>query len=253
MSTLYDIPPDALIVDGYTIYYDNKVSAEQTIDEIFYQQVYAFHTNNPASLIIDGGSNIGIATLFFKKCYPAAKIICFEPDPVSFKLLEKNMVVNNLSNVTLFNAALSDIKGKAQFYGQVDVGDPDTRGNSLLPAWGLQRQTSSVIEVDAVPLSDYIQAPVDLLKLDIEGAEQKVLQALGDKLALVKEIILEFHEASAIQSSNSLEATIALLVQQNFAVTLLNKSTDCLPEATKKWAQSIQPTLYHLRALKKAS
>lgn len=253
MSTLYDIPPNALIVDGYTIYYDNKVSAEQTIDEIFYQQVYAFHTNNPAPLIIDGGSNIGIATLFFKKCYPAAKIICFEPDPVSFTLLEKNRAINNLSNVTLFNAALSDTKEKVQFYGQVDVCNPDTRGNSLLPEWGLQRETSSIIEVNAVPLSDYIQAPVDLLKLDIEGAEQKVLQALGDKLALVKAIILEFHEASAIQSSNSLEVTMALLAEQNFDVTILNKSRDCFPGAIKKWARSLQPRLYHLKAVKKAS
>jgi len=244
------ITPHTLEVEGYTIYYDNHASAEQTIDEIFYQSAYAFNAKTKRPRIIDAGSNIGIATLFFKKHYPKANILCFEPDPISFAMLQKNVAINGLKNVTLFNAALSDTQGKLKFYGQVSVENPDTRGNSLLPAWGLQRSTSDSIEVDAVCLHNYINSPIDLLKLDIEGAEQKVLESLKDKLGWVREIVLEFHEADVMKQENNLEATLALLQQHQFTITVLKKNHVCLPDSIKTWVNATQPILYHIKAVR---
>ena len=239
-----------LKIDEYTVYYDNKAAAQQTIHEIFHEQGYVFQASTLTPLIIDAGSNIGIATLFFKKCYPKAKILCFEPDPVAFEILQKNVSMNQLHDVTLYNLALSNRFGKVKFYGQVDVKTPDTRGNSILPGWGLQRPTSCCIEVDATCLSRYIQEPVDLLKLDIEGAEQIVLQELGDKLELVKEIVLEIHEVDVIQPWNHLKTIVQLLEQKHFNVTVIKKTIDCFPKAVQSWVKNNQPQLYYMRAFK---
>src|ERR1700739_2755043 len=66
----------------------------QTIDylfeEIFIGNEYFFESNRPDPVIIDCGANIGFATLYFKKSYPASKIICFEANPYAFEVLKEN-------------------------------------------------------------------------------------------------------------------------------------------------------------------
>src|SRR5438876_9714131 len=74
--------------------------------EIFFDRVYAFPSATPRPLIIDGGANIGLATLFFKRIYPQSRVIAFEADPSIFELLEQNVGSFHLPNVQLVNAAL---------------------------------------------------------------------------------------------------------------------------------------------------
>src|SRR3989344_3801784 len=52
--------------------------------EIFVMENYRFSVDVPNPVIIDAGSNIGMSVCYFKRCYPAAKIAGFEPDPESF-------------------------------------------------------------------------------------------------------------------------------------------------------------------------
>src|ERR1700736_4768148 len=73
--------------------------------EIFFDKVYAFPSVTPRPLIIDGGANIGLATLFFKRIYPQSRVIAFEADPAIFALLEQNIDSFRLSDVRLVNAA----------------------------------------------------------------------------------------------------------------------------------------------------
>lgn len=56
--------------------------------DIFISKEYRFTADNDPPLIFDCGAHIGVSVLYFKKLYPKAKIIAFEPNPVTFKLLE---------------------------------------------------------------------------------------------------------------------------------------------------------------------
>lgn len=242
-----------LIFKGYTIAYDNKVSVEQTLQEIFTDLPYHFTANNGSPFIIDAGSNIGIATLFFKELYPNSKILCFEPDPKAFQLLQENMTNNQIENVSLINAALSSKEGEIDFFGQILVDSPDARGNSIIDTWGLQRTISNTVKVKSVKLSSYINSEVDFLKIDTEGAEQQILEDLAqeNKLSFIKEMAIEVHQSEKMKHFNDIDSISALLKNNKFDIEVIRKNTDeLLPDEVKNWAKKINPILFNITAKK---
>tara|TARA_Y100000310_G_C20597748_1_gene771376 strand:- start:167 stop:736 length:570 start_codon:yes stop_codon:yes gene_type:complete len=151
-----------------------------------------------APLIIDCGGNIGISVIFFKHLYPHAKIIVFEPNKSSFNLLTKNIEDNKLSNVTIINKAISRKRGKVEFYDTPDKAS----SNASLINWQIK---SDLTFVESVLLSDFIKEHIDLLKLDIEGAEGQVIEDLHktNKLKMVNEVICEYHHNISPESTLS--------------------------------------------------
>lgn len=162
-------------------------------NEIFGHEVYYFTADTREPLIIDCGSNIGLALLYFKTLYPKARIIGFEPGPETFPILEKNVMQNHLTNVTIENKAVAKKAGQITFYTSKE--SPAIGGWSVQGSESNQAYQAHTHPVEATPLSLYITQPVDLLKIDIEGAEDDVIEGLAEsgKLSLVKRIILEYH------------------------------------------------------------
>lgn len=165
--------------------------------EIFIRQYYYFGTDAQSPLILDCGANVGMATLYFKWLYPKSHIHAFEPDPSTFALLQKNVSRNNLADVTVHNCALWDEDRQIDFY--VDAGSP----GSLLMSADSSRSSGDAIQVPAMKLSEFIQGPVDLLKLDVEGAEDRVLSDLVSSGAIrfIKQMIIEYHHRSGAKGS----------------------------------------------------
>jgi FkbM family methyltransferase len=162
--------------------------------DIFVRQEYLFRTQNKPPLILDCGANIGLATIYFKWLYPDSEIHAFEPDLDTFNLLKKNIELNNYQNVYLYNAAVSDFNGTLDFY--IDKSRP----GSLVMSTIYDRLPKDKIEVDSISLSDFINGKlngrtVDLLKMDIEGAEHTVLNKIiqCNQLNRFNEVILEYH------------------------------------------------------------
>ena len=162
------------ITDGPNFYIQYK-------DE-FVRQIYGFHSEDGAPLIIDGGSNIGMSVLYFKHLYPDARIIAFEPDPRIFAILQENVSRNHLGNVTLVNAGLGGKPGDVTF-----VPDGMSGGHIGEAAHGVR------VRIEC--LSSYITQPVDFMKLNIEGQELEVLRELemNQLIRNVKELVLEYH------------------------------------------------------------
>ncbi len=176
---------------------------------------YAIDLNNSKPLIIDCGSNIGISILFFKYLYPDSEIHGFEPDPSTFKLLENNILSNNIKNVTINNLALSENNGIIDFY--IDKSHP----GSLIMSTLFDRQPKDKIQVNCIKLSDYLKnlnyKNIDLLKIDVEGAEHEVFKDLIENniISNVKNIILEYHHN--IKGSNpQLGKLLNILENQGF-------------------------------------
>jgi FkbM family methyltransferase len=199
-------------LDGLNLVYDKISDAIGLYDEIFCSKCYDFKVDKPDPYIIDGGGNIGMATLRFLKLYPKARVVTFEPQPEVFKRLQAN-IVNNLysDNVRLVNAALSDVDGEASFNRLVD-GHTDCCA-SLKDAPGMNDK----ITVKTVTLLPYIDRRVDLLKLDIEGSEYETLTRVSeaDLFKMVDRLIIEYHPVRRVGVKNGYFLPLISLLSEN--------------------------------------
>jgi FkbM family methyltransferase len=150
--------------------------------EIFDQQIYRFKAKSETPYIIDGGANIGLSALYFKRLYPQSRIVAFEPDEVIFPVLERNLQTFGHTDVRLLRRALWSKETELNFMSE------GADGGRVAQANDRENQT-----VQAVRLRDYLDEPVDFLKLDIEGAETEVLEDCAECLRNVEHLFVEYH------------------------------------------------------------
>lgn len=187
----------------FKISFSNDEEFERIYEDIFKRNEYPFKTTKETPFIIDCGSHIGLSVLYFKKLYPNAKIVAFEPNPLTFKLLQKNIFQNKLRDVKLINVAVFDKNGNIDFYVDKNTENPWGWGDSAVINKWYSVDTAKTIKVKAITLSQFIKPKVDLLKLDIEGVEERVLRSIEDKLKNIKEIMIEFHGSSTNPKNDS--------------------------------------------------
>lgn len=163
--------------------------------EVFSQHVYYLDLEfDHPPRIIDAGAHVGLATLYFKSIWPEAQIVAIEPNPDLADLLRKNIKDNQLSDVAVLEAALSDHEGHETLHVD-DSWDRWYSSGSLHEfAWNNAADTMPVsvpaVTLDSILADDLI---IDVLKMDIEGAERKVLAAAGENLKKVQHLIMEYH------------------------------------------------------------
>lgn len=199
----------------YQIHYRNGEEYHRLKQEIFTQDLYYFETPTATPVIIDAGAHIGMATLYFKKLYPAARVTAIEPLPQNLELLEQNLWENRLDDVTVVKAALAAQAGHTTLHFDVSKDEWFSTASFSPGAWNGQQKTQSV-SVTTVTVSQYINETVDLLKLDIEGAEQAVLREAEASLPRVKRMLIEFHPIA----HQSLTSLLEFLSELNFKITL---------------------------------
>jgi FkbM family methyltransferase len=180
--------PGSLRLLGADVSYFNPEALAILVTEVLVDQAYYLDLPE-RPFIIDGGANIGLATLLFKRRHPHSQILAFEPDPHTHALCQKNITDNGLADVELVHAALSDREGELLL--SVDPETPGNLGMSTRPVPSLLGRVS----VPARTLSSFIKRRVDLLKLDIEGVEVDVLDetAASGALEQVDQIVMEYH------------------------------------------------------------
>lgn len=201
---------------GYEVHFFDYHTFATLFEELYVAEVYYFSASSPEPLIVDCGSNIGLSVLYFKRLYPKGRVIAFEPDGATFEMLERNVKSNNLPSVTLVKKALCDSVGSVPFYVS-----PEKPGLLVQSMRKENLARSEVTSVESETLSSYLTEPVDFLKMDIEGAEDQVLKDLNEtgKLALVREIVLEYHH-HLTPREDKLGVFLKTLEQTNFGYQL---------------------------------
>jgi FkbM family methyltransferase len=176
--------------------------------DIFERRRYEFRTAAPRPYVVDGGANVGLSVLYFKRLYPAADVVAFEADPAIHALLAENVRAFGLTDVTLVAKALWDADTELEFVAEGSDGGRIRRGQ--------QETIARTIRVPAVRLRPWLGRPVDLLKLDIEGAETAVLLDCEDLLPNVVALFVEYH--SFAHEEQRLDELLGVLRRAGFRV-----------------------------------
>lgn len=185
---------------SYIVKYTNSEEFHTIKSEIFGNQIYNFRTESNVPVIIDCGSHIGISILYFKDLYPQAKIYGFEPNPHIFPILEENVFVNNLKDIEIYNMAVDSQSGRRTMY--IDDENQWYSTSSFKRGSWIGNQITEPVEVNTVNINEILEklvqteGKIDLLKLDIEGAEVSLIKHIQGNLDKVNQIVLEHHPLS---------------------------------------------------------
>jgi FkbM family methyltransferase len=205
---------------GKTLRFVDAASFLSAYRQIFDEETYSFAARASNPLILDCGANIGLSVIYWKQLYPFSRIIAFEPDPDVFEVLTWNCRQRNLADIELVNRAVWKEQGILPFCAEgADAGHLDY-GTSM------DRNRRSV-QVPTVRLRDYLNEPIDLLKLDIEGAEVEVLKDCQWHLDAVRNLFVEYHSFHG--SEQHLDEIFFILKKNGFRVHVKSELVSASP------------------------
>lgn len=178
--------PGEIALGGYRIAYTDLLTLCPQWHDIFVAGSLRFASSSDRPRVLDCGANVGLASLYFKRLYPDARITAYEADPALADLCRRNLAENGARDVAVETAAVWTSTGTVRFQREgADSGAIEGASAGL---------TAPSAAVASVRLRDLLQEPIDLLKLDIEGAERAVLEDCADCLGRVRAMILDLHE-----------------------------------------------------------
>ena len=163
-----------------------------TYEQVFIKEEYDFLVERQPRVIVDAGANIGLASIYFANKYPQAMIIAVEPENSNFELLKEN--VAPYARVVPVHAALWN---KNEEIGVFDPG---------LGKWGFTTETKDFSDASAARCHTVMATTVDqlmarheidridILKVDIEGAEKEVFSDNSSWIQKIDSIIIELHD-----------------------------------------------------------
>jgi len=154
--------------------------------QVFVERQYADDVleRRPMKLIVDAGAHIGFASVFFANKCPEAKVIAIEPSPSNLELLHSNTAP--YPAIQVIHGALWPTEG------QLAIANPEAA------SWAFQVRPDSGANIPAVTIPMLVEAHgrIDLLKIDIEGAEKALFGAPGSPSWLdgIGCVMIELHD-----------------------------------------------------------
>jgi len=209
-------------VPGYEhpIYLRNKTSDWPTFQQLFIREEYKTNLRFTPKNIIDCGVNIGLSVVYFKKQFPDATVVGIEPETSNFRQAKKN--TERLKNVELIQAAVWDKNANLKIVPGQDNGN-----------WSFHVEEIPVADKDSIPavciadlMKQFNMEEIDLLKMDIEGAELEVFQNNYESwLPRTKVLMIETHDQDR---KGTTAPFFARMSQYGFSVTIQGENFVCV-------------------------
>jgi FkbM family methyltransferase len=191
--------------------------------DLFDSQTYEFVAAGDAPRIVDCGAGIGLGVCYFKKIYPQSQITAFEPDPNTFETLKRNCESWGAKDVRLIPKAVWNSDTTVSFARE-----------DFFPGRISERPVGDqILQVQACRLREYLTSTIDLLKLNIEGAEVDVLLDCTDLLGQVQNLVVDYH--SIFERPQRLDTLMELLTKTGFRMQFRS-----FPYSTRPLVQRIQ-------------
>ncbi len=191
--------PTLHLRNGLTLQHGPSDDIWSLFHEIFVERCYAspeFYVPQTEHCVLDCGANIGTFALYLQSVAPGIQVHCFEPASDTRSRLERNRESNHLEkHLTIHPFAVFDHEGelklpKATFAGSASVFGENTSGDAA-------ERVRCITLVQAIELCK--TSHIDLLKVDVEGAELEILEN-ADSVSpaiwpTIERIVVEYHEA----------------------------------------------------------
>ena len=173
-------------------YYKIKIGSQ--FENVFFEKL--FKIIKKGMTIYDIGGSVGIYTIpFANKVGSDGKVFVFEPTQKGCSSIESNLKLNNLQNVTIYPYAVSDINSTSSFYIR-----PDKETHSLFEKTVAPSKIAAHKEIKVKTFTiDYLiekklTSPPNIIKIDTEGAEIKILDGMTKIINSLEYILIEIHK-----------------------------------------------------------
>lgn len=244
LGTLPRHTPTTTKLLGPTLKLVDGPSFTSQYDALFRKQECKFRSSSRTPTVIDCGANVGVSCLYWKSLYPGARITAFEPDPTIYATLKANLEAFGYSDVVALQKAAWIENTQLEFWSE---GADGGRISDLV------NTKKDLVKVDAVRLRDFLDQEIDLLKIDIEGAEIDVVRDCADALGSVKHICVEYHSFTG--RAQRLDELMVALAQAGFRLQLRAElaSTQPFVHSLSHSGMDLQLQVFGVRAEQSAS
>lgn len=212
-------------VDGITMYLNSSDGIVSYV--LFMNKVWepfetflvkSFLKSN--SIFVDIGAHVGYYSLIASSIAKNGKVFSFEPEIENYNILEKNVRVNNFSNIQLYNHAVSDKNKVVNLYlsktyntGDNRLFDDDFDGMS-----GKHKS----VKVKSVSLDNFLNnhLKADIIKMDIQGSEMLALKGMRKLLRRTEKLVVftEFWPRGILATRESPEEFLNILSEEGFMI-----------------------------------
>ncbi len=227
--------PRSIMVQGHLMWLDEKDVLELATNEFYEPTETALLKKElkKGEIFVDIGANIGYYTLIAARLVgPRGKVYAFEPDPVNFRLLEKNIEQNGYLNVVLVNRAVSDNTRSALLYlNKTNMGDHRIYNPG---------EYRDRIPIRTVSLDDYfkkLDKRVHFIKMDIQGAEAKALKGIRSLVKANRRIkmVVEFCGKNLKKCGSDPKQFLSALQKMGFKISEISKSGKSIRSVTASY------------------
>ncbi|WP_424004570.1 FkbM family methyltransferase [Haloarcula salina] len=172
----------------------------------------------PDDVVYDVGANIGLFACFAARALRAGAVVGFEPEPENCARAEENLA-RNAGDTTfeMLRIGLSDTDGEAKLRTHGGLGDGTHRLSGRESGRRITvptRRTETLIDAGEIPVPDVV-------KIDVEGAEFRVLEGFGEYLSDVHTVVCEVHTDKVREFGDSPAMIERLLEKAGFETAVL--------------------------------
>lgn len=206
----YDLGGFSMYVDAHDTL---QVTGSGKFEETETQTILGYVQEH--TVMLDIGANMGYYSIQVGQKATKGKVYAFEPDPGNFAVLQKNLALNNITNVIVHNAALSDKQDTMRLYKHpFNVGDYRLYNDG---------DFTEYVDVPTIRIDDVITGPVHLVKIDVQGFEYFALRGGRALLEQYKPVVIsEFWPRGLYNSGASPEAYLTLMQSLGYSVSRID-------------------------------
>jgi len=184
----------------------------------------------PHMVVLDIGANIGYYSLLAARLLNGTgKVVAIEPDSRNFRLLSLSIRANAYSNVIAIQKAVSNTTGRAKLFLDAKAVGIPSLSELNIGAKGEGSVCVDTVTLDSL-LHDLAVERIDVMKIDVEGAEGLVLEGGSKALRNVNRIFMEFKQQALRNLGTDPAQLISQLIYAGFAISYIDeKKRRCVP------------------------